>query len=347
VNDAKMWRRAAAVMAAACAAFISLSPATALAATRTRDVPAVDIVPVNTTTHDPNQGLWFVYKLGHGAATHGQAQLINPADVPQVVTLYPRQLDFADNGTPSLSPDITAGIGSWVHFDQQTVTVPPQQRLVVGYTVNVPADAEPGDHTGALVAQSAPANVGGRFQLLKRIATRFYVTVPGKVVVAYDLRSLQNKLDNVLWPGDEDVSVSLANTGNIRFTPDVTISGKHAIGSTIVLARSVEVYRTHVSVPWYGGPVHIKVTATANGADRKTLVKTVWVIPWALIAIAVVSLVALVHLVSFIRRRWRRWRQEQAELRRRLAAFEGGQTDGTQADVPAPRRAAEDVANRR
>lgn len=319
-------RHAAAVMAAACAVSavisVGLPVAAQAATTSTHDVPAVDIVPVGTTHHDPNQGMWFVFALGRNHSGHGVAQLINPADIAQTVRLYPRELDFTDAGTPSLSPDTRAGIGSWVTFDHPVVTVAAQQRLDVGFTVRIPADAEPGDHTGALVAESQPADIGGRFQILKRIATRFYVTVPGRAVVGYDLRALQTKVDNVLWPGQESTQVSVVNTGNVRFVPDVRFDGRRGIGSDLVLARSVEVFRSSVHVPWYGGPVHIHVTASADGAHPESLDKTVWVIPWGLIAIVLVTLAALVHAWIFMRRRRRRARAEQAALRAELAALQ-------------------------
>src|SRR3954465_12552363 len=120
----RTWRHAAAVMAAACAVSLAL-PATAMAAGNSSgDVPAGEILPLGTGAHDPNQGPWFVFKLYPGEHVHRTAQLINPADVPQQVTLYPRELDFAVNGTPSVSSDPTAGIGSWVNFDKKALVVP-------------------------------------------------------------------------------------------------------------------------------------------------------------------------------------------------------------------------------
>lgn len=309
-------------MAAAFAASMLGAPAVAAASTPGPDIPAVDIVPVGTTHLDPNQGLWFVLRMQPGATAHGRAALINPADVAQTVTLFPRELEFTETGTPSLSEDPRAGIGSWVSFDKSVVTVPAQQRIEVGYSVRTPSDAEPGDHTGVLVAQSSPVAISARLQLVKRIATRFYVTVPGKAVVSYSLRALRAELDDRLWPGTERAQVSVVNTGNVRFAPDVRINGAHAIGSDLVLTRSVEVYRSAVHVPWYGGPVHIRVTATAGPGHRSTVSKTVWVIPWGLIAIVVVGLAVVVHAWSFARRRWRRWRAEQGALRAELAALQ-------------------------
>lgn len=315
------WRRAAALTAAAFC-LVSFGTSAAALAAGDSDIPAVDIVPVGTTTQDPNQGLWFVQRMAPGTEAHGEARLINPANVAQTVTVFARELDFNDTGTPSLSIDPNAGIGSWVTFDKQTVTVPPQQRIDIGYTVHAPNDAEPGDHTGVLVAQSSPVAIGAHLQLVKRIATRFYVTIPGKAVVGYALRELQTHVDNPLWPGSEHAQISVVNTGNIRFVPDVFINGKPAFGSHLVLTRSVEVFRSTVHVPWYGGPVHIRVTATADGGARETVTKTVWVVPWSLLAIVLVAIAVFVHAWVFGRRRWRRYRAQQAYMHAQLAQLQ-------------------------
>src|SRR5947209_195423 len=95
----RSWRYAAAVTAAACAVTVGSAEAAAADTGRARDVPAVDILPVATSSHDPNQGTWFVYRLKRGATVHGLAQLINPANVAQHVMLFPRELDFAESGT--------------------------------------------------------------------------------------------------------------------------------------------------------------------------------------------------------------------------------------------------------
>jgi hypothetical protein len=333
-------RHAAALTGAAFCLSSFGSGAVALAA-GSPDVPAVDIVPVGTTHQDPNQGLWFVLRMTPGAVVHGEASLINPADVAQTVTVFARELDFNDTGTPALSADPAAGIGSWVGFDRRTVTVPAQQRVEIGYTVEAPADAEPGDHTGVLVAQSSPVAIGEHLQLVKRIATRFYVTVPGKAVVGYALRALQTHVDNRLWPGSENAQVSVVNTGNIRFVPDVHVNGKPAAGSHLVLTRSVEVYRSAVHVPWYGGPVHVRVTATANGGLPQTLTRTVWVVPWALLAVVLVAIALFVHALVFGRRRWRRHRAAQLAMRAQLAELQllrqrTGEHDLAQSHIPSP-----------
>jgi len=321
--------RTAAALAAAVA--VVCLPAAAFA--DGADTPAVDVVPATTHVTDPNGGLWFVHQLAPGAHGHGSAVLINAAAVPQVVHLYARAVEFAPSGAASVSNDANAGIASWVHFATPTVTVPPSTRLPVSYDVTVPVDADPGDHTGAIVAESGPLHAG-QVTVIKRIATRFYVTVPGPVVVAFHLDHLRHTLSNPLWPHSVGTSVTVVNTGTIRFTPHVTINGHVASGSTLVLAHSIEPYAVKLHVPWYGGHVRLRVAAAADGGHKQVLTKSFWVIPWLLLAIALIVIGAFVHAVTFAVRRWRRRRDEERALRERLAQLE--------AAVPAQREQADD-----
>jgi hypothetical protein len=212
------------------------------------------------------------------------------------------------------------------------MTVPALGHVQVAFDVTVPVDAEPGDHTGVLVAESGPLT-NGRLTVIRRIATRLYVTVPGRVVVGFRLGHLTHRVGSPLWPTHGKVVVSLTNTGNIRFAPSVMVNGGHAVGAGLVLARSAEPYVASVHVPWWGGRVHLRVVATADG-QRKTLTATFWVIPWLLLALLLAGAGVGVHVGRIVRAKVRAWRAEQRAMRQRLAELE--------VQVPAQRDAAED-----
>lgn len=303
----------------AAAVFAVSLPAVAHAAGA--DTPAVDVVPAGMHAGEPNGGLWFVHRLEAGAHGHGAAMLINPARVPQMVHLYARAVDFSPTGVASVSDDAAAGVATWVHFARTSVVVPPSARVTVGYDVSVPVNADPGDHTGAIVAESGPL-VSGRVTVVKRIATRFYVTVPGRVVVAFALGKLTHALRSPLWPHSIDAQVPVVNTGTIRFTPHVTVDGTVASGSSLVLAHSIEPFAAKVHVPWWGGHVRLRVVATADGEHPQVLTTSFWVIPWLLVAALLVVLGAVVHATSYVVRRVRHRRREERALRERLAELE-------------------------
>src|SRR3982751_5780469 len=66
-------------------------------------IPSVGVAPVGTSPNDPNGGQWFVMNLTPGETGQAQARIANPADVPQKVTLSLADLDFSEDGTPSVS----------------------------------------------------------------------------------------------------------------------------------------------------------------------------------------------------------------------------------------------------
>jgi hypothetical protein len=312
------WTAAAALAAAA----VSLA-GTAVA--QGADIPSVDITPVHTSSHAPNDGTWFVYRIQAGGHATGLAQLSNPAHVAQTVTLFARTLSFDAAGTPSLQGAGLPDIGSWVHFAEGSVTVPAREAVRVAFTVDVPRSAEPGDHIGVLVARSQP-EADGSLLLVKQVATRIDVTVPGVAVRRFEIASVTRRLDTPLWPSSLHVRVMLRNTGRIRLDPRVTVGGRPASGSPVLLAQSVEQYTAVVRVPWYGGPVRVLVRAQ-TAAGVQTRVVSLFVVPWALLAIVVVGLSAgaFVGTTTWRRRRLaerrRRALQDRvSELEARLAA---------------------------
>jgi hypothetical protein len=154
----------------------------------------------------------------------------------------------------------------------------------------VPADAEPGDHIGAVVAEGAPSR--GQVRVIKRVATRISVTVPGEATRSDGIAGITKRVDNSFNPHRVDVAVGLRNNGRIRLHPQVRIGGRPGLGSRVLVAQSVERYRASVQIPWYGGRLRIPVDTTTEAGTHRQVVE-LFVVPWLLIASALVLLAAL------------------------------------------------------
>lgn len=319
--------------AAALVAAQFLLPAAAMAGTNV-NVPSVDILPVGTTHRDPNLGQWFVFRMVPGQRAVARADLRNPASVAQKVQIYAGNLDFSNQGQISLQADPGEDIGSWIHFSAARVRVPPHSDRYVTFTITVPRVAEPGDHIGALVAQMQPEGSGG-FNVIKRVATRIYVTVPGVATRGFRLASVAKDLASPLWPNHLDVSAVLRNTGRISLSPTVRVAGRKANGSTLLLSESAERYTAQAPVPWYGGPVRVPVVATVAGLRTQRVVISLFVIPWALVAIVVVGLTTVLYLSTAGMRRRRARLQREAALHAQLQELQARVGD---TDVPAQRQ---------
>jgi hypothetical protein len=309
-----------AVAALTMSAAIAVVPASAqtTGATPPGDTPSVGVTPTESDPNDPNSGQWFVFKAAPGEKVETIARIGNPATIPQTVTLYLADLVFGKDGTPTIPKGKPSDIGAWGQFDENTVTIAPQQFVRMRFTLTVPQGADPGDHVGAVVAESAPeisSKGGTSLKIIKRVATRLYVTLPGVATQSFKITSVTKKLGSKWWPSSLQVTTLLTNTGRIRLRPDVKINGVKATGSELLLARSVEPYTAKVHVPWYGGPTtaHVKVTTEAG---TKTVAVSLFVIPWGNIAMLPLLVLAGFALRALNRLRQRRVRRLVADLRR-------------------------------
>ncbi|MEY2471564.1 MAG: hypothetical protein QOK28_893 [Actinomycetota bacterium] len=281
------------------------------------DTPSVGVTPTESKPDDPNSGQWFVFNAEPGQTVFTTARIGNPARVPQTVKLYLADLVFGKDGTPTIPKGDPTDVGAWGAFDEKEVTLAPQQFVRMRFTLRIPDNADPGDHVGAVVAESSPeasAQAGG-LKIIKRVATRLYVTLPGAATQSFKITNVTKKLGSKWWPSTLEVTTLLTNTGRVRLRPDVRINGVKAKGTDVLLARSVEKYTANVHVPWYGGPMtaHVKVSTEAG---TKTVAVSLFVIPWGAIAMLPLLVLAGFALRALNRLRLRRVRRLLADVRR-------------------------------
>ena len=266
------------------------------------DLPAVVVTPVDADA--PNGGLWFTLDGEPGARLAGEAELYNPAEVAQEVTLYLADLTIDDRGDAHVG-DERRDVGAWGEFDQPHLSIAARDIVRVPFHLTIPADAEPGDHLGAVVAESAPpADTGIR--VAKRLAKRLYVTVPGDAEAALVIESVTAHVAGGVLPRHADVEVVVRNTGNIRLETKVLVDGRRASGSALLMSQSTEVYRVRRSIPIWGGHPTFRAavtTRTSSGlgpSDDGAV--SAWVFPgW--VVLAVFLLVLLVLTLRELKRR--------------------------------------------
>jgi hypothetical protein len=268
------------------------------------DLPAVTATPVDPDA--PNGGQWFAVVGEPGARLEAIAELFNPADVDQMVALSLSDLSIDEDGMAHLG-DEAKDVGAWGAFDHDRVTVPAHETIRTTFHLTVPADADPGDHLGAVVVESIPTEAVP-LQVVKRAAKRLYVTVPGDADAEVELDSVDVGIRGGVLPRSADVVAVVRNTGDVRLATKVVIDGVRAEGPEVVMSQSVETYRVRRPVPVWGGrrSFHAVVTTrtlTAAGPTAEGTAKA-WVFPgW--IVLAVFLLVLLVMTLRELAKRLR------------------------------------------
>jgi hypothetical protein len=225
----------------------------------------VGIQPLGTSKDDPNGGQWFVKQGAPGDTLAFQARLTNLASVERTVKLYLADLNFSADGTPQI-PHTQAeskDIGTW-GGGVRSYTLKANSAENVTFNLTVPDNADPGDHVGVVVIENPPQQTAGQaFNIVKRVSTRLYVTVPGDAKPALKIESVKVDPDSSFFPREATVRVTLRNTGTIGLRPTVTINGEKAAGPETLLTKSIENFVVTKKVPIWGGPQSYRVDVTS------------------------------------------------------------------------------------
>ncbi|MFA5009632.1 MAG: LysM peptidoglycan-binding domain-containing protein [Patescibacteria group bacterium] len=129
-------------------------------------------------------------------------------------------------------PDMMPEPGKWIQVDKSEVVLTPNTKVKIGFTINVPATADVGDHMGTLFVQSLPKSTGTKgsgVSINIRNGVRVYMTVPGEI----DRNLLVHKVRHKIYPFWQIFNRKLAfvldleNKGNVTLTPkiDITMQG--------------------------------------------------------------------------------------------------------------------------
>jgi len=189
----------------------------------------------------------FSYQIEPGQTISDYVRVSNPGSTPITVTVLAADAFNAEDGAYSLveSKVQSTDVGSWVSFtdDQARVTVElePMEAQIIGFQLDVPADATPGDHAGGIVA-SASVVGEGEIAVERRVATRMYVRVAGDLQPALTLSSFSATHTGGLVPtsGAVQVTAVLTNSGNVALSGTVTLSGSTWFGIAIGETTEVE-----------------------------------------------------------------------------------------------------------
>jgi hypothetical protein len=290
--------------------------------------------PTGTDLAQPGTRPTFSYALQPGATVEDSATISNYSNVPLTFHLYATDALNTPSGDFTL---LTGGqkstdVGSWVKLAQDYITVPPATSVQMPFTLTIPADARPGDHSAGLVAtsQTTGTDKGAEVLLDRRAGSRIYLRVNGPIHPALTVENLSSTYHAALNPldGSLDVRYTVRNTGNVRLAAHQTIAVNDVFGTATErkpkdipellpgnaitrtqhftgIAATVRVSTDVALTPYAGtGPTASAGTTppAAIRASRTSTTVHTWAIPWTLLAV----LLLLALVVAYLRYRRRR-----------------------------------------
>jgi hypothetical protein len=260
--------------------------------------------------------------MSPGARLQDYIAVANYSDVPLSLQVYAGDALNASSGAFDIleQSQRSTDVGAWVSFrgsNGLTVTVPPHQQVNEPFSVTVPTNATPGDHSGGIVASLASTDVTGgrRVTVDRRVGTRIYIRVPGTLSPAVSVGGLTAKYTTTVNPlgfGRVVVHYTLTNAGNVRLQGTQRLRASAGIGgglATVVIelpvllpGQSVPVTGQLRGVPPLGRltvEVTIEPVATEAGAKVASTSRSqqVWGWPWpqALVLLVLAWAVVLVR----------------------------------------------------
>jgi hypothetical protein len=221
---------AAALAAASVLGVVALAPAEAASAA---DSIGISGAPSKSGAVDGRTR--FSYQAGPGQHIADEYLVANTGTQTQTMTVLATDAFNTDAGDWGLLDSDAApkDSGAWVRFDGQpkkTLTLAAGQSAVVPFTVDVPANAKPGDHAGGIVLSAVSPE--GQVLVDRRVATRLYVRVPGDIQAALTVSSMKAHYVYSWNPFDGEVVVDMTvqNTGNVALGGIATVGTKTWFG---------------------------------------------------------------------------------------------------------------------
>lgn len=284
-----------------------------------------EIVPSAPATSTGPSRAFFIYSLSPGQVLHDSVTIRNLTAQQLRFNLFASDaVNSPGNGAFGLQgPDATkVDISRWVSLPPSPVIVPSEAHVDLPFTVVVPADASPGDHTGGVVAaELRPSGQSGsgsaRVNIVRALGVRVYARVAGQVRPGLGVSSLTIHRNLPIVPhltgsGRAVVIYTVTNTGNIREEATARLHMTDVFGRTITNLPDMKVPELlpngHVTVTeeWRRVPAVGRFTAhleLTTSDVRVVRAGRFWAIPWVVILVLAAILVLIVATVAFKRRR--------------------------------------------
>jgi hypothetical protein len=254
-----------------------------------------------------------VYRLKPGEAFGDTVAVSNLGDQPVRFALYATAATPGEDASYALlrEEEKPKDVGSWIRLAAGDYVAQPHSRVDVPFSVTVPANATPGDHVGAIVAQPLVSNGGAdddlRLDVRLRIGARVYLRVPGpaKSEVRVDRLAFDYGQSWAPTSGRAHSEYTVRNTGNLVLGATVRLRIKGPFGITVdsfaprklpelIPGAAFTVAETSRGLPLLGR-LHAEVDVFADGAHTKASTGA-WAIPWLLVLLVIVLVAAWVWL---------------------------------------------------
>lgn len=161
--------------------------------------------------------------------------LVNHSTRPITLRVYASDAFTTHNGGIDVLPSgaKSTDVGAWITVGMDTVTIEAGKSVTVAFTLTVPANATPGDHSGGLVTSLVDTAAAGGVRVEHRLGSRVYLRVGGRLnpaLAVTDVHADYSGSVNPVGTGGVRITYTVRNTGNVRLSArqHITVAGPGA-----------------------------------------------------------------------------------------------------------------------
>ncbi|QGH69622.1 DUF916 domain-containing protein [Pseudactinotalea sp. HY158] len=307
-------------VAAVIAAVVAV-PAPATAADEEGDRVQWSIGPGESLSGEPRTTI--DYTVEPGMTVTEEVLVSNLGEEPLTLDLYATDALATRDGTFTVLPaaEEPVALGAWITPAVDEVELAPGEAATVPITIDIPANAMPGDHAAGILAArtSGAANDATNVTVDQRVGTRVYIRVNGDLTPQLSVTDLSVRYGGALWPfrrGPATVDYEITNTGNVRLAGSATITLQGPFGLRVGGSEPIEIADLLPGGSVTGSltleptfpPGRLSAVADVDGLNlpgtvpvtvpHERATATIWAVPWA-----AVGILALVVATWWWRRR--------------------------------------------
>lgn len=287
-----------------------------------------------STSTTPDKRAYYSFAITPGGRSYDHVAVINYSLQPLTLLVHATDAEITPQGGFALLPPNTRStqVGTWISLPASilTINLPPRSLRIIPFSVEVPADATPGDHAGGITATLESfirSKSGQKFKLLQSVGARLFIRVSGPLYPGLAVENLKTHYDGTANPiasGSAVIRYTVRNVGNVALggRQSVWISGlfgsrttAHGVPQVPLLLPGTFVEETvpvRSVFPEISMTSHVSITPLVlpgsveppSGPFKGS--SGFWAIPWTIIGIIVFVLLAMAVLWWYRRRRRRR-----------------------------------------
>ena len=265
-----------------------------------------------------------------GEVLYKNIEVTNQSDIAKTFFVYIK--DFVAEGEggvakllPPGSQDYTT-IASWIKADTEGMEFGSYQTKTINFSIEVPENAGPGGHYGALVVGTEPPNIraegedkGAAISIAQQTGPLILLQVRGDVIEEASIREFSTDKEVYGTPFDIKFISRVENHGNVHIKPMGSIGiinmfGKEVekisfndVGSNVLpntIRRFEDNWNGDFAFGRYKAIIGLSYGTSAKfgGQGKKSIdmEKTFWIIPWKIVLpifLAIVFVGALIVLI--------------------------------------------------